>query len=424
MRFSTDTKSIFQSTLEINHSNAKLDRVQITVDDRISITDDPSVIPTKVRTFFEEWHGPIPSEDIPEGSLWEQIYRPADDVNLEWYAHLLNIPSDAEIERTINATPFGKAAGASKVTKELLTLMGEKATRHFYEIVKVSIRHQRIPLQWTEGVIFCLSKTSPWTGSLADVRPITLLGHGRKIMFPILTDRLSTVMLEHNILKGHGPIHLVNALTDDVLQYKEELWILLQDMERCYDSVNCKQGGMQSLALDRLKVPKGFQELLLFIADNKTNRVITSYGITVKNSPACGLDQGGVECPLLWRIAYDTLLCAINQLGVGYKMITPPAPGQTPPEVSNSAYADDIKLIAFAYDDMVKITTVAKELFRIHGIEINGKKTELVAINPTYIDTISYGGAKVKPQDVSKASRILGYGSQRMENRKQQESWQ
>ncbi|KAF9078886.1 hypothetical protein BGX23_005989, partial [Mortierella sp. AD031] len=89
-------------------------RVQITVDDRISITDHPSDILTNVKDYFEAWHGPRQSKDIPEGSLWEQIYRPAEDVDAEWYVHLLKVPSNVEIERAIGAAPSGKAAGASK----------------------------------------------------------------------------------------------------------------------------------------------------------------------------------------------------------------------------------------------------------------------------------------------------------------------
>lgn len=149
------------------------------VDDRTSITDHPSLILEHVKTYFEAWHGPRQSEDIPKGSLWEEIYRPADDVDAKWYAQLLDIPSNVEIERAIKDAPSGKSAGASKVTKELLQRMGKRAMRLFCEVVKASALYCRVPLQWTEGIIFCLSKTNPWSGSLADVRLITLLEHER-----------------------------------------------------------------------------------------------------------------------------------------------------------------------------------------------------------------------------------------------------
>ncbi|KAG0313706.1 hypothetical protein BGZ97_009971, partial [Linnemannia gamsii] len=122
----------------------------------------------------------------------------------------------------------------------------------------------------------------------------------------------------------------------------------------------------------------------------------------------CGLDQGGMECPLLWRIAYDALLCAIDSLEIGYIMSTPPAPEKAPPMVSDLAFVDDTNLVAPGHTELTRMTEVGTEFFGMHGIEINGKKTELLAINPTHIDNIDYGGSLIQPQVASKASRVLG----------------
>ena len=54
------------------------------------------------------------------------------------------------------------------------------------------------------------------------------------------------------------------------------------------------------------------------------------------------------------------------------------------------------------------MTEIGLEFFGMHGIEVNGKKTELLAINPTYIDNIDYGGGLIQPQVASKAPRVLG----------------
>jgi hypothetical protein len=44
----------------------------------------------------------------------------------------------------------------------------------------------------------------------------------------------------------------------------------------------------------------------------------------------------------------------------------------------------------------------------MHDIEINGKKTEILAINPTHIGNTDYGRSLIQPQIASKASRVLG----------------
>ncbi|KAF9271080.1 hypothetical protein BGZ88_006863, partial [Linnemannia elongata] len=134
-----------------------------------------------------------------------------------------------------------------------------------------------------------------------------------------MVKRLTTVMSRYQVFKGPNfsvlkgtmtkdPIHILNAVMEDAREYKKEAWVLLQDMRRCFDSVSCAEGGMLELGMRHLKIPKEFIELCLKIAANKTNQVITTYGLTESYNPRCGLDQGGVECPLLWRIAYEALL--------------------------------------------------------------------------------------------------------------------
>ncbi|KAG9073391.1 hypothetical protein KI688_001186 [Linnemannia hyalina] len=89
-------------------------------------------------------------------------------------------------------------------------------------------------------------------------------------------------------------------------------------------------------------------------------------------------------------------------------MTTPLAPGKESPMVSNAAFVDDTNLFAPSNSNLERITDVSSEFFRIHGIEINGKKTELLATNPTHNGTITYRGSQIKPQDKSNASTILG----------------
>lgn len=57
-----------------------------------------------------------------------------------------------------------------------------------------------------------------------------------------------------------------------------------------------------------------------FTAHHRCNKIITHYGLTEEYSPMTGLDQGGVDCPLLWRIFYDPLLCFLQKHTKGYKM--------------------------------------------------------------------------------------------------------
>lgn len=65
----------------------------------------------------------------------------------------------------------------------------------------------------------------------------------------ILTKRLTKILDQHNVIKGLNYSVLPNRTTDDVLftihnlmedakENNKELWIILQDMKRAFDSVD------------------------------------------------------------------------------------------------------------------------------------------------------------------------------------------
>ncbi|OAQ26327.1 hypothetical protein K457DRAFT_22273 [Linnemannia elongata AG-77] len=86
-------------------------------------------------------------------------------------------------------------------------------------------------------------------------------------------------------------------------------------------------------------------------------------------------------------------------------MSTPPAPGKAPPMVSDLAFVDDTSLVGPGHTELTRMTDVGTEFFGMHGIEINGKKTELLAINPTQKGLIGYF-THCRLQDVQRAARL------------------
>ncbi|KAF9080670.1 hypothetical protein BGX23_001831 [Mortierella sp. AD031] len=197
-------------------------------------------------------------------------------------------------------------------------------------------------------------------------------------------------MSQHNILRGANfsvfketttkdPIHILKAVLEDAHENKKEVWI-----------------------------PQGFIDQLGFITDDKTNRVITQYGLTAAYHPQCGLDQGGVECPLLWRIAYDSLLCMLEKLDSGYIMSSGLGPDQPVPAISDLVFVDDTTPIARNLQKMRLLADISQEFFDLHGVEINAKKTELIAINKTEDGSVRLGGGDINPHPPDQPSQTLG----------------
>src|SRR2546421_8829362 len=96
-------------------------------------------------------------------------------------------------------------------------------------------------------------------------RSITLLETLRKIFTKILTNRIKEICRKLNVLKGnncsvlkgtstHCPINIIKNVLEDVNTSQDrELWLVLQDIKKAYDSV-----GWSSLerALAHIKMNK------------------------------------------------------------------------------------------------------------------------------------------------------------------------
>jgi len=98
---------------------------------------------------------------------------------------------------------------------------------------------------------------------------------------------------------------------------RSNLYMLFQDMSKAYDRVNIY---MLQKAMDRLKIPLAFTNVITNLFLNRKNSVFTAYGNTDPYEVLVGIDQGEVISLLLWVIYYDPLLSRIQKSSLGYKM--------------------------------------------------------------------------------------------------------
>ena len=86
---------------------------------------------------------------------------------------------------------------------------------------------------------------------------------------------------------------------------KKEYWILFQDMSKAFDSVHIP---LLKKALKRIHIPETITNLLVFLFQNRTNQVITSYKFTDSYKVEDSIDQEETFSLILWRIYYDLLI--------------------------------------------------------------------------------------------------------------------
>ena len=175
--------------------------------------------------------------------------------------------------------PNGKAAGLSKISYEMIKKSSEKFKEILRKFLDLCLIIGDMPMQWNKAIVYPIPKPGDWELNLSKIRPITLLEIPRIILMKILTNRLSSKLVEnYNILKDHNyaglpeksthePIHILNAIMEEAREKKKELWILMQDMSKAYDLVNRNN---LAKALKRIKLPNLFVD---FIANSLKNRM-------------------------------------------------------------------------------------------------------------------------------------------------------
>lgn len=179
------------------------------------------------------------------------------------------------------------------------------------------IKEGIIPDQWKLTSLYPILKPSDWDYSIAATQPIILIECTRKIITKVVGNRLSDIISKNQILKDPNYaglknentailIHILNSVMEEAKERNQELWIIMQDMAKAYDSV-----GLMPLckALGRIKIPTNIVDFIISLFYNRQIRIITSFGLLQPFTGPDGIDQGETISPLLLHIFYDPLLC-------------------------------------------------------------------------------------------------------------------
>ena len=118
-------------------------------------------------------------------------------------------------------------------------------------------------------------------------------------------------------MRTSTPIHILNNIIEDSYCNNKELWLLSQDMSKAYDSVNIH---LLQKAVERIQLPSQLTQIILNLLLDRSNKIITNFGLTQPYNIKNGIDQGETITPLLWRIYYDPLITQIAKTYKGYNL--------------------------------------------------------------------------------------------------------
>src|SRR5690242_942986 len=182
-------------------------------------------------------------------------------------------------------------------------------------------------------------------------------------------------------------------------------------MSKAYDSVNIH---LLYKALQWLNMPTQLINTITNLLYNRSNQIITNFGLTPSYDVQDGIDQGETITPLLWRIYYDPLISHIFKKYPGYistvKWLTQLNPNRyqsTSASTSVLAYMDDTLWLAKSTAQLQEITNTASSFYTMAHIKVNPHKSILIS-NTKATPTIDFMNDAIKTQPCHTPFKFLG----------------
>ncbi|KAG9303124.1 hypothetical protein G9A89_005082 [Geosiphon pyriformis] len=316
-KFCSNKGSMIRSVLNQPFRKVVLDH--LVINNKLIL--EPEEIKLKVDIIMEDW-------------MRKQIYASLAHVKNNAFSGVMSAITLDELLLVVGGLPDGKAA---------------------------------VPALWKRAWVSIIPKPYDWDGVLTNTCPIALLETARKILSKILLDRIFFACNRFGVLHGdnfsvlkgmstQSPVFAVGSVVENALEKNRELWLVLQDMCKAYDS-------------------------------------------------------GEVFSPLLWRIFYDPLLCEVKRHEhlCGYHIDTKFVAKTSRIENSGGmssffaagTFVDDTIWVGDCQASMQYALNITSEFFYINDISINNEKTGVK------IAVLSISGRPISIVRKGKAHRYL-----------------
>ncbi|KAG9288977.1 hypothetical protein G9A89_015526 [Geosiphon pyriformis] len=243
------------------------------------------------------------------------------------FSGVIDIIGFDEFFQVIKHLPDGKAAGLSGISNEMWKHCDKIILKNLLDFLNLCLRLGMIPLY-------------NWDGILTNTCPIALVETACKILFKILSDQIFLTCS-----KFRSSIFAVGLVVEDALKKNREVWLVLRNMCKTYNSVSW-------------------------------HHLEAIFGLLDSYQMLDGLDQSKVFFFLLWQIFYDLLLCKfvakidrINNIsGMTFFFVA-------------SAFVDNTIWVGSSQTVTQFILDITSNFFVINNISINNNKTVAILIN-------------------------------------------
>ncbi|KAG9286689.1 hypothetical protein G9A89_012239 [Geosiphon pyriformis] len=329
--FEVDKDYTIRSVLECSFHKVVLDHLVANNE----LVLEPNLVKSKVDVIMEGWTRKcVLVTDV--FADWCHQYQPLVYIFDDVFSRIMDPISSVELLGVVSDLPNDKVAGLSGISNKLW-------------------RH-------------------------CDGSVLNMLLTARKILSKIFSNRISLACSTHNVLhrnnfsvlKGittQSSIFAVGFVVEDALKKNHELWLVLQDIKKVYNSI-----GWEHLKKSLIRIKMCGRLIRFFggIHNNRVNRVMTNFGLTDGYQVHNNLDQGERQ--------EEFCRYRLNSHFVAKTSHVEPQAGFFF-FFAASAFVDNIIWVSSSQTATQHILNVASEFFRINDILINNNKTVAIPIN-------------------------------------------
>lgn len=299
-----------------------------------------------------------------------------DDWQEEWDVSI------AEVYHVIKRRPISTVApGPDGITNKIWRMVPEKMLKELANLYTLCLREGKYPTIWKTAKLVLIPKGGETQDGLPKARPICLLDEVGKSFERIIANRMHEWMAKRQeerfwtLSKNQFGFKQNSSTLDAVLK-------VIRFIEEENNSGNCViavsldiRNAFNSIpwrhirkALLRKRFPRHIRRILYNYLSDRKIEYINKKGEIKACDVTAGVPQGSVLGPLLWNLAYDTVLRVEKETGCDI-----------------ICYADDTLILASAESYENTLTKmgiqVERVMYRIKelNLEVSVEKTEAIA---------------------------------------------
>ncbi|XP_062814690.1 leucine-rich repeat-containing protein 4C isoform X2 [Anolis carolinensis] len=228
----------------------------------------------------------------------------------------------------------------------------------------------------------------------SNFRTVALISHASKVMLQILQGRLQQYMerelpdVQAGFRKGRGTrdkIANIRWIMEEAREFQKNIYFCFIDYSKAFD---CVDHNKLWHVLGGMGIPSHLVCLLRNLYKNQVSTVRTDHGTTDWFKIGKGLWQGCILSPSLFNLYAEHIM---QHAGLEESKARVKIAGRN---INNLRYADDTTLMAESEEELKSLITKVKEESAKAGLQLNIKKTKIMATTP--IDNWQIEGENVE----------------------------